>query len=208
MIKEEVFNTEIGNLLREYLLNSEVKVESNSQLQAKTQTPDLVIIRDGREPILIEHKIDDQRALIKQCQTRLDSHWIDNKPVRVVIGLVSPKKLQTASSSQLKKSLKTNQNFRWILWCNKDQFPKHGWLEGSLEDLAGFIDRTGATAINLSEVIDQIKVILRQESERLNQSKSANQEFSKILQQSLSNQTTRMGSGDNLKRDYFPEAYC
>ena len=193
MIKEEVFNTEIGNLLREYLLNSEVKVESNNQLLQKSQTPDLVIIRNSREPILIEHKIDNPQALIKQCQTRLDSQWVDNKPVRVVIGLTSPKKLQDVSSSQLKKSLKTNQSFRWILWCNKDQFPKYGWLEGSLKDLAGFIDRTGATAINLSETVDQIKAALRQESEKLNQSKSANKEFSKILQQSLSNQTTRMG---------------
>ena len=48
MIKEEVLNTEIGNILRGHLFNAEIRVEQNGQLKEASKRPDLVVIRDSR----------------------------------------------------------------------------------------------------------------------------------------------------------------
>ena len=68
MIKEQVINTEIGNILRGYLYNADIRVEESGQLKEGGLTPDLVVRRASREPILIENKINNERELIKHVR--------------------------------------------------------------------------------------------------------------------------------------------
>ena len=193
MIKEEVLNVEIGKILRDYLNNAEVLIEESHQLQDASQRPDIVISRPSREAVLIEHKIDNQQALLKQCRSRLGGRWVHGSPVRVVVGLLSPVDLKRLkNTAQLGDVLRETNQFKWILWWGNEQFPGQGWLGGSLQDFAGFLDRIGATAVDLSSAISRIKIGLNYEARQLPHSPLSNQMLAKILKQEESEQTTRM----------------
>ena len=194
MIEEEVLNTEIGNILRSCLHSADVKVEENKQLKEGSQRPDFTVRRDSREPILIENKIGNEGELVKQCQARLRTQWNNGDKVRLVIGLLTPQKYQMLSdSSKLKPTLLKTSEMRWALWQDDLRFPTEGWFEGSLQLLAGFIDRTGANAVDLIKIIDRIKLALEQEAQELGRNQFSHVLFGQILKQEPSEQTTRMG---------------
>lgn len=194
MIKEEVLNTEIGNILRSCLHNADIKIEETNQLKGSGKAPDLTVSRDSREPILIEHKIDNERELVKQCQERLNNQWANGAKVRLVVGLLSSAKIKAlANTSELKQVLSENNEFRWVLWQDNIRFPAEGWLQGDLRKFAGFIDRTGANAVDLTKAIERIKIALKNEAEALGRNQFSHQLFAQILKQEPSEQTTRMG---------------
>ena len=194
MIKEEVLNTEIGNILRSCLHNADIKIEESGQLKKSSRTPDLTVSRDSRQPILIEHKIDNETELTKQCQERFNEKWENGTPVRLVIGLSSSTKIKTLqNTARLKQVLSDNNEFRWVLWQDSIRFPAKGWLQGNLQTFAGFLDRTGADAIDITDAIDRIKIAFKNETEALGRNQFSHGLFAQILKQEVSDQTTRMG---------------
>ena len=191
MKKEEVINVEIGKLLERYLHDAKVYTEENDQLLNVASRPDCVIVGGGRETVLLENKIDSERELIEQCQERLKATWQDGSPVKAVVGLLSPSSLAKSGS---RNNISKNQEFRWATWgATLGRLPQKGWLQGSILELAGFIDRVGANAVSIDELIDKIRAVLKQSSLVINRDKNTSDEFSKILKQRPSEQTNRMG---------------
>lgn len=190
-MKEEVLNTEIGRLLRKFLYDAEVRIEENHQMHDVAKRPDIVVFKEGREPVLIENKIDEEKDLGRQCEDRLKSRWRDGRPVRVVVGIISPANLVKTGNL---KQIHREQNFQWATWSNAfGRFPETGWLQGSILDLAGFVDRVGANSIDLDALIEQIRTVLKQASLIIDKDKKVFESFSKILKQRPSSQTNRMG---------------
>ena len=191
MLKEEVLNTEIGRLLRKFLYGAEVHIEENNQIQETAKRPDLVVVKEGRESVLIENKIDEESALIQQCESRLTAHWLDGRPVRAVVGILSPTHLVKNGNP---KQIVKEQSFRYATWNNAfGRFPASGWLQGSILDVAGFIDRVGANSIDLDALINQIRSALQQASLVIDKDDMTSRRFSKLLKQKPSSQTNRMG---------------
>ena len=196
MIKEEVLNTEIGNILRKHLFGADIRIEENDQLEDVSQRPDLVIKQKNRTDVVVEHKIDNGRALTEQCQARLKSNFKGDSPVRVVIGLLSPSELQELTQpNKLKSRLIATNRFRWALFQEGYRFPPpaQSWLTGSLEEFASFVDRTGATGLNIDNIINEIKDFLRFQADRLGEDEFNHFVIGRILKQEPSRQTTRMG---------------
>ena len=190
MQKEEVLNAAIGELLRSYLHNSTVHVEENNQLNDPLKRPDFTIVREGRETLLVENKIESEKDLIDQCKERFKYSWADGSPIRAVVGLLSP---QITVQSNGGKKIASN-DFRWAVWhSNSDRFPAQGWLHGSLLDFSGFIDRVGTNAVNIDELVDKIRMVLRQTSLIVSRSQKTSDQFSIILKQETNEQTNRMG---------------
>ena len=191
MQKEEVINTETGKFLESHLYDARVLIEQSGQLEDRSKRPDLIIRRRGREPLLIENKIGDSRALTDQCLERLNLNWSDGRPVRVVVGLLSPKSLSGVNGAA---DLGAETGFRWAAWGRSfGRFPASGWLSGSLIDLAGFLDRIGADAVNIDDLIAKIRQALQQASLLLVEDRHSPANFSRILKQKPSQQTNRMG---------------
>ena len=204
MIEAEVLNVEVGKILRGYLKHTRVLIKEGHQLQDASQRPALVIKRASREPVLIEHKIDSQQALLEQCRSRLESRWSQGEPVRVVIGLLSPAKLQyLKSTAQLSEILKTKAQFRWVICYPSRRFPEGGWLEGSLQDFAGCIDRIGVATVDLSPAIERIKIGLYYEAQQLALKPSAPPKLAQVLKREVSEQTTQLALAIILKAAIF-----
>ncbi len=191
MLKEEVLNVEIGKLLRKHLYDAKTRIEENGQLEDELKRPDIVIEKGGREPVLVENKIDEDRKLTEQCEERLQHKWVNGNQVKAVVGLLSPKSL--AENGDLKQ-ISNEESFRWATWSSAfGRFPENGWLQGSILDFASFIDRVGANSIDIDELITKIRIALQQASLVINKDEETSKQFSKILKQKSGEQTNRMG---------------
>ena len=89
--------------------------------------------------MIIEAEFDPANNVENEAQGRLKSRLKNQSlPVESVIALIYPQELRQASN--LKSELaKACLRYR-ALYANENPFPQHGWLEGSISDLADLID--------------------------------------------------------------------
>ncbi len=49
-------------------------------------------------------------------------------------------------------------DFEWASWvAGRGRLPREGWLRGSVDDLAAFVDRAGEDAAGLSGLVDDVR---------------------------------------------------
>ena len=88
--------------------------------------------------MIIEAELEPTDNVENEAQERLKSRLKDQSlPVESVIALIYPETLR--QTTNLKSELaKARLRYR-VLYANENPFPEHGWLEGSISDLADLI---------------------------------------------------------------------
>ncbi len=139
-LSEQALNIELGNQLAKMLPGfSTIEAERTKVLAKKPgKRPDISITGQGRAPVIIEAEFDPAINVEEEAKGRLKSRLKNQSlPVESVIALIYPHELRQANN--LKASLaKTRLRYR-ALYANENPFPEHGWLEGSISDLADLI---------------------------------------------------------------------
>ena len=140
-LSEQALNIELGNQLAEMLPSfSKIEAEKTDVIAKKPgKRPDISITSQGRSPVVIEAEFDPANNVENEAQERLKSRLKNQSlPVESVIALIYPQELRQASN--LKSAIaKACLRYR-ALYANENPFPEHGWLEGSISDLADLID--------------------------------------------------------------------
>ena len=140
-LSEQALNIELGNQLAKMLSSfSKIEAERTKVLAKKPgKRPDISITGKGRAPVIIEAEFDPANNVENEAQERLKSRLKNQSlPVESVIALIYPQELRQASN--LKSELaKACLRYR-VFYANENPFPEHGWLEGSISDLADLID--------------------------------------------------------------------
>ena len=190
---EKYFNAFLGMALRNRYGRIAMVGERTRYLDDSKQ-PDFVVTQPGREQVLVDNKYDApgwQSALTKQCEKRLGRSWDSGRPVRVVVGVVTPReRFDAVADERLVEAIESDTDFQWAMWTPGERFPQSGWLRGTVSELAAFLDRAGAAALDVSIYVDKVRATLADAASLLDRTTASR--FGQILKQEPGEQSNRM----------------
>ncbi len=197
---EEALNAAIAAAIGRCHPQSVVEAERASKLVGSAKQPDITVDAPGRERVLVENKYAgvSPRALEQQCLAHFGTQWAgDDRPVRVVVGMRSPERLDQFSDGDLAQGAFTEVTFQWSMWSvNGDstpvRFPESGWLEGRIAELAAFIDRAGADGADAGALADLVQMRLSAAAVQATDGVGTTEAFGEVLNQEPGEQTNRM----------------
>ena len=196
-LDEKAFNKELEAALAEHNHVAVIKAETSGMLRdlpgRRGAQPDVTVTRAGRERVLVENKYDNnpESQLTTQCEQRLARHWADGRPVRAVVGVLTPARM--ATSADVAAAIRAASDFRWAAWTTDNvRLPETGWLAGTAAELAGFIDRVGAEASDTEQYTRAVMESLDASADLITSSPSASKGFGAVLLQQPGVQTNRM----------------
>lgn len=197
---EKALNAAIAAAIGRCHPQSVVEAERASKLVGSAKQPDITVDAPGRERVLIENKYAgvSPRALEQQCLGHFGTRWAeDDRPVRVVVGMRSPERLDQFSDEDLAQGTFTEITFQWAMYSvNGDgtpaRFPESGWLEGRIAELAAFIDRAGASGADASSLADLVQMRLSAAAGQATEGVGTPDAFGEVLTQEPGEQTNRM----------------
>ena len=197
---EKALNAAIAVALGRCLAQYTVEAERGGQLAASSKQPDIVVDAPSRERVLVENKYETvaPAVLEQQCLGHFGARWAaDDRPVRVVVGMRSPQRLNDFSDEELHGGAFLEITFQWAMWSvNGDQepvrFPASGWLEGKITDLAASIDRAGAEGADVSSLAELLRMRLDAAASVATQPVGVADAFGEVLSQEPGAQTNRM----------------
>lgn len=205
-ISERTVNDVLGQLLRAKNIRwkDSIDTEKTGVLSEDARKrPDIVVNHPGGVPVIIESEFDPARSVEKDAQARLQSSLSsDGRKIEQTIALRLPASLAESDQGQLSQTLEST-NFKYCLiqkFSKEDSFavrwPERGWIEGNIDDFAGFIEQTALSesiigqGMKVLELrISQATYIVRNYSDP---SADTNREISNLLNQKDGEQTTRM----------------
>lgn len=196
---EPSLNPRLADALSACHPQSLLRVQETGLLAGSNRQPDIVIQTPGRVRCLVENKYDaasGPAALEEQCEGRIGASWQDGRPVEAIIGVLSPDTLSTCREDQVKELVEA-ASFRYAAWlpnglAGSYRFPVKGWLRGSVRDLAAFIDRIGADAVDTTEVGKTLRHALAAGADKIRSDPVAPGKFAELLDQRPGEQTFRM----------------
>lgn len=197
---EKALNAAIAAAIGRCHPQSVVEAERASKLVGSAKQPDITVDAPGRERVLVENKYAgvSPSALEQQCLGHFGTRWAeDDRPVRVVVGMRSPERLDQFSDQDLAQGAFTEITFQWSMWSvNGDgtpaRFPESGWLEGRIAELAAFIDRAGADGADASSLADLVQMRLSAAAGQATKGIGTADAFGEVLTQEPGEQTNRM----------------
>ena len=197
---EKALNAAIAAAIGRCHPQSVVEAERVSKLVGSAKQPDITVDAPGRERVLVENKYARvaPRALEQQCLGHFGTRWAEgDRPVRVVVGMRSPERLNDFSDEDLAQGAFTEITFQWAMWSVNGEgaptrLPETGWLEGRIAELAAFIDRAGADGADASALADLVQLRLTAAAAEATRGVGAADAFGKVLAQEPGEQTNRM----------------
>jgi len=197
---EKALNAAIAAAIGRCHPQSVVEAERASKLVGSSKQPDITVEAPGRERVLVENKYAGvpARQLERQCLGHFGTRWAkDEHPVRVVVGMRSPERLDDFSDEELAQGAFTEITFQWAMWSlNGDgapvRFPESGWLEGRIAELAAFVDRAGADGADTGATADLVEMRLTAAAQWATEGVGTDEAFGKVLAQAPGEQTNRM----------------
>ena len=195
---EPSINPELGNAIGACHPRSQVRTQQTGLLDSAKQ-PDIVVDVPGRVRALVENKYDSragERALEQQCADHVGAAWASGTPVEAIIGVLSPQSLSTCPEADVGSLIRSEQ-FRYAAWLpghSPTRFPEVGWIEGGLQDLAAFVDRVTADALDSSTIAEDVRRALAAAADHIAEDPLAPIEFPQLLNQEASEQTMRMAA--------------
>lgn len=193
---EPSINPELGNAIGGCHPRSQVRTQQTGLLVGAKQ-PDIVIDTPGRVRALVENKYDArEKALERQCGDHVGASWASGTPVEAIIGVLSPMSLSTCPEAEV-GSLIRSEHYRYAAWLpgrSPERFPEAGWVTGGLQELAAFVDRVTADALDSSSIAEDVRMVLSAAAEHIAEDPLAPTEFPRLLNQEASEQTMRMAA--------------
>ncbi len=197
---EKALNAAIAAAIGRCHPQSVVEAERASKLVDSAKQPDITVEAPGRERVLVENKYANvsARQLEQQCLGHFGTRWAkDEHPVRVVVGMRSPERLDDFSDEDLAQGAFTEITFQWAMWSVDGdgvpvRFPESGWLEGRIAELAAFVDRAGADGADTDAMADLVQMRLTAAAEWATEGVGTAEAFGNVLAQEPGEQTNRM----------------
>ena len=197
---EKALNAAIAAAIGRCHPQSVVEAERGSKLVGSAKQPDITVDAPGRERVLVENKYASvpARQLEQQCVAHFGTRWAEgDRPVRVVVGMRSPERLNDFSDEDLAAGAFTEITFQWALWSVNSEgtptrFPEAGWLEGRIAELAAFVDRAGADGADASALADLVQMRLTAAAAEATRGVGTADAFGEVLSQEPGEQTNRM----------------
>ena len=135
-------NNTLGSLLQDMLPRSQVRSENTQAISGQPRLrPDIIVNASGRSPVVVEAEYMPARTVEPEARSRLGLEVAANgRIIEAAIALRYPEAIGEAHD--LRAAL-SSARLAYCLFTEdaKDvqRFPKSGWLEGAVEDLADMV---------------------------------------------------------------------
>ncbi len=208
-IIENQLNGRIATLLGRMAPRWTVSGENKGAFQGNQRQPDILIVQQGAQPVVIENEYLPANTVEKEARERLgeslDAGVVQaSGRINAAVALRSPSELnQRAGLDEVDEMLRQGITLEYALLTgqggvNFTRFPKAGFISGNIRDLAAFAEYAAvpedavqrAVAI-LEEGVQDAAAILRQASDLSGDTEAA---ITEHLKQAPSDQTLRMAA--------------
>ncbi len=152
MLHEDTITSKLVALLEEMHTAWNIEPQNTQTFLRESQRPDITVKENGRNPIVIEVKIDEPNAPNRsgepQARKHLGRQLSSYEQVTTAMALRIPHQFRLAAHRELDEALRRTDELHYVLLNldehrNVHRFPKEGWVKGSLADVATAI-RIGA----------------------------------------------------------------
>ena len=205
-ISEQSVNFVLGSIIRAKNVRWKDAIETEKTrtiVDCPGKSPDIVVNHPGGLPVIIETEFDPARTVEANAKTRLGNTLTKNgKRIEQTIALRMPGHLSTVFENQLEGKLKSSKfNYcTFLLRAGEDtlpsRWPEAGWLEGGIDDFVGFIERTALSESVIAQGMEKLELGISQATDIVRSDNTPNlsthEKISKLLNQSDSEQTTKM----------------
>lgn len=158
----------------------------------------------GLLSVVIENEYEPALTVSQEAQNRLGLTIKGRTtPVARSVELVTPAALQhVPQGAPLDTALASERGFRWALWRTDsatnpgqlERWPTSGHIEGSLDDLAGFVEMVMVDEAQLRQAVNTLQATVEEVAAQLHRtlSKKQRKRIGKALHQQPNLQTTQM----------------
>ncbi len=205
MLHEDTITSKIVDILETMRSTWNVEPQNTQTFLHESQRPDLTVRERGREPIVIEVKIDEPNApnLSGEAQARehLGRQLISYEHVTTTMALRLPHRFRHIPHRELDDLLRHADDLHYVLlsvdtFGEIHRFPNEGWIKGNLTDIATAI-RIGAipvskvanAAYDLEHGVNETALLLEAS---IHERPGMAQQLEEILHQEACEQTSRM----------------
>ncbi len=202
-ISEPSFNVELGNVLRTKHPRwvDRIGVEQTGVFsQTPGLKPDIVIRHPGGLPVVVETEYAPARTVEADALSRLGKQLlVDGQNVEQSIALRIPDSLSFASQHDL-GNLLSEATLEFCVLSgssdNPDRYPKAGWIEGDIDDLAACIEQAALSEDRIAQGMQILEHGIAQAAQMLREACSDApgplEQIADELHQLDGEQTTRM----------------
>lgn len=151
---EQALNFALADVLREKhpLWKTAISAERTKVLKGSPgKQPDIIMSLEGNSPVVIETEVMPAATVEDDAVSRLSKHLAsDNRTIENVIALRLPSRLRTVEQDRIKDAIK-EEKFTYCVFSetedgNSQRWPKEGWLQGNVDDVANCLE-----SVTLSE---------------------------------------------------------
>ena len=198
---EQVFNFALSSVLRKKhpLWGGNLNAEQTQVIQGMAgKSPDILLSMSGWSPVVIETEFMPAATVEIDAKSRLRKVLSDtSNPIEHSIAVRIPAALKSVMQSELEKEIE-GANFSYCIYSaadgeKDDRWPKIGWIEGGIDDLANCIESVTLTESLVSRSTDILEFAVKGGAHELRDSpESVQRILANQLRQSPSEQTNRM----------------
>ena len=151
MRNEDTISVYIADILRER--RNTWSVEPQETLLRESKRPDITVLETGREPIVIEVKVDHRHSPNlegeAQAKKRLGKRLESFETVKTAMALRVPYRFRQLSSAEIPAALRDADDLHYTLFSVDEphRFPNSGWITGNISDVTTAL-RIGAIPIS------------------------------------------------------------
>ena len=206
MRKEDTITTYLADILRGR--RNTWTVEPHETLLRETLCPDVTIRETGREPVIIEVKVDHPHSPNlegeEQAKQRLGESVAPSETLKTAMALRVPYRFRQLSGAEIPDALRDADDLHYVLFSIDDlhsiddphRFPNNGWIVGNISDVATAlqigaipISKVVQAAADLERGVNEAAILLAAAIEARPHIKEI---IEKILYQEAGEQTYRM----------------
>ena len=202
---EKAFNYPLAEALRGKHPRWRVEAERSAVLQdGAGLTPDIVIRHPGGAPVVVETEWEPAATVEDDARARLGAVvGADGQRVEQAVAVAVPEGLRTDDQARL-AGLIAEARFRYCVLAHREgepadpeRWPRSGWIEGGVDDLAGLIEQTALSERRIEEGMRILEDGVRQAAATLRSSlerdhPAALERIAGALRQEDGEQTSRM----------------
>jgi len=202
---EKAFNYPLAEALRGKHPRWRVEAERSAVLQDRAGlTPDIVIRHPGGAPVIVETEWEPAATVEEDARARLGATvGADGQRVEQAVAVAVPEGLRTDDQARL-AGLIAEAKFRYCVLAHREgepadpeRWPRSGWIEGGIDDLAGLIEQTALSERRIEEGMRILEDGVRQAAAALRASlerdhPAALERIAEALRQEDGEQTSRM----------------
>ena len=205
MLHEDTITAKLVDILEMMRSTWNVEPQNTQTFLHESQRPDLTVRERGRDPVIIEVKIDEPNApnLGGEAQARehIGRQLASYERVTTAMALRLPHRFRQIPHRELEEVLRHADDLHYVLLSGDTpedihRFPKDGWIKGSLIDIATAI-RIGAipvskvaeAAYDLEHGVNETAILLEA---AIHERPGIGLQLEAILHQEACEQTSRM----------------